>query len=240
MHYFPLTWPFLLVAFILFVLAIALIELHILSYAYEKMGVNHRYVFAILLLTLLGSYLNVPVYELPPEHMVAEKEVTYYGVTRIVPVERPGTIIAVNVGGALVPTALAIYLLVKNGLYFAGLIGTAVVAGIVHLLAQPVPGVGISVPIFIPPLLAAGTAMILSWRRAAALAYIVGSLGTLIGADLLNLDKIGGLGAPVASIGGAGTWDGIFVTGILAVLLAPAAGRRQTARASTNDMDEDE
>ena len=48
-----------------------------------------------------------------------------------------------------------------------------------------------------------------------------GSMGTLIGADLLNLDKIQGLGAPVASIGGAGTFDGVFLTGIIAVLLPP-------------------
>jgi len=38
--------------------------------------------------------------------------------------------------------------------------------------------------------------------------------------DLLNLGKIRGLGASVASIGGAGTFDGIFLTGIFAVLLA--------------------
>jgi uncharacterized membrane protein len=50
------------------------------------------------------------------------------------------------------------------------------------------------------------------------------SLGTLIGADLLNLDKVQGLGAPVVSIGGAGTFDGIFVIGILAVLLASLSG----------------
>ncbi|UCF95656.1 MAG: DUF1614 domain-containing protein [Desulfobacterales bacterium] len=42
----------------------------------------------------------------------------------------------------------------------------------------------------------------------------------MIGADLLNLDALQGLGAPVASIGGAGTYDGIFLTGIVAVLLA--------------------
>ena len=42
----------------------------------------------------------------------------------------------------------------------------------------------------------------------------------LIGADLLNLDKLRGLGTPVLSIGGAGTFDGIFMTGIMAVLLA--------------------
>jgi len=47
----------------------------------------------------------------------------------------------------------------------------------------------------------------------------------LIGADLLNLGKIQGLGAPVASIGGAGTFDGIFITGVLAALLTPLTGR---------------
>jgi uncharacterized membrane protein len=45
-------------------------------------------------------------------------------------------------------------------------------------------------------------------------------LGTLIGADLMNLGSIQGLHAPVLSIGGAGTFDGVFLTGILAVLLA--------------------
>jgi uncharacterized membrane protein len=45
-------------------------------------------------------------------------------------------------------------------------------------------------------------------------------VGTLVGADLLNLGRLRGVGAPVASIGGAGTFDGIFVTGIVAVLLA--------------------
>ena len=54
----------------------------------------------------------------------------------------------------------------------------------------------------------------------AALAYVGGTLGTLIGADLANLGKVQKLGAPVASIGGAGTFDGIFIAGITAVLLA--------------------
>ena len=67
-------------------------------------------------------------------------------------------------------------------------------------------------------------AMLLSREDSAPLANIAGSLGTLIGADL-NLDKVRGLGAPVASIGGAGTFDGIFLTGILAVLLASLYAR---------------
>ena len=73
--------------------------------------------------------------------------------------------------------------------------------------------------------------MILSREDSAPLAYIAGSLGTLIGADLTNLDKVRGLGAPIASIGGAGTFDGIFLTGILAVLLAGLYARPRAAPA---------
>jgi uncharacterized membrane protein len=94
------------------------------------------------------------------------------------------------------------------------------VAGVCHFLAQPVPGFGIALPIFVPAVATAIIAIALTRKRAAPLAYISGSLGTLIGADLLNLGAIQSLGAPVASIGGAGTFDGIFVTGLLAVLYA--------------------
>jgi len=37
----------------------------------------------------------------------------------------------------------------------------------------------------------------------------------------------GKIGAPVASIGGAGKFDGIFLTGLIAVLLASIATRKQ-------------
>lgn len=59
----------------------------------------------------------------------------------------------------------------------------------------------------------------------------------LIGADLLNLGAVRGLGAPVASIGGAGTFDGIFVTGILAVLLASLVTSRDDAARSPSRSD---
>jgi uncharacterized membrane protein len=109
---------------------------------------------------------------------------------------------------------------VKTGMYGRALVGVAIVTAIVHGLAYPVKGVGIAVPVFIPPVVAAATALLLSRQSAPSLAYIAGSLGTLIGADLLNLGIIQELGAPIASIGGAGRFDGIFMTGILAVLLA--------------------
>ncbi|HTW64875.1 MAG TPA: DUF1614 domain-containing protein [Bryobacteraceae bacterium] len=227
MHYFPLAWPFILALAFLFFIVVALVELGLLKYAYERMGVPPRYVLAVLLFSLLGSAINIPVAELPPEQMVSGRTVDFFGMEYMVPVvqESPGTVIAVNVGGALIPVILSLYLLFKNRFFLRALIAVIIVAFVVHAAASPVRGVGISVPIFIPPIVAALAAMLLAWRRAAPLAYVAGSMGTLIGADLLNLNKIQGLGAPIASIGGAGTFDGVFLTGIIAVLLSPVSGR---------------
>ena len=221
-HFFPLAFPFVLALVFLIGLVIALIEVGILEYAYAKMGIHRRYVFTVLILSLLGSYVNIPVAELPAEQVLSHREVMFFGMRYVVPMvqEWPRTVIAVNVGGAVIPVLLSLYLLVKNAMLGRTLLGVAIVTVIVHWMASPVRGVGIAVPIFIPPVVAAGVALLLARQSAPSVAYIAGSLGTLIGADLLNLGKLQGLGAPIASIGGAGTFDGIFVTGILAVLLA--------------------
>jgi uncharacterized membrane protein len=221
LHFFPLTPVFLLVALLLAIL-VAFVQIGILRYAYERIGIPRRYVFGVLMASLLGSYVNIPVAELPPERVLSDRIVSFYGIEYVVPrVEQwPGTIVAVNVGGAVVPTLLSLYLLFRKRLFVPGLIAVAIVAAIVHAVAHPVQGVGISVPVFVPPLVAAATAILVARRAAPSVAYIGGSLGTLIGADLLNLGLVRGLGAPVASIGGAGTFDGIFLTGIVAVLLA--------------------
>jgi uncharacterized membrane protein len=222
LHYFPLTGPFLLLLFLLFVVVLALVQFGILEYAYSKIGIQPKYVFLILLLSLLGSYVNIPVAQMREKQVITNTVVSHWGVQYVVPevAEWPQTTIAVNVGGALIPTVLSIYLLFKNRLYLQSLAGVGIVAVVVNWMAHPVDGVGIAMPPLIPPLLAAGVALVLSRQAAPALAYISGSLGTLVGADLMNLGIIQGLHAPVLSIGGAGTFDGVFLTGILAVLLA--------------------
>ena len=222
MNYFPMEWPFLLALFLLFSILVALVEFRVLHYAYERMGISSRYAMWILLLTLLGSSINIPLAELPPERVISGRVVHIHGMRYVVPVVHhwPATVLAINVGGALIPILLSLYLALKNRLTTKSAIAVAAVALVVHQLAQPVRGVGITLPIFIPPIVAVGCALVLSWRQAGPLAYVGGSMGTLIGADLMNLGKIQGLGAPVASIGGAGTFDGVFLVGIVAVLLA--------------------
>ena len=190
--------------------------------AYLSLDVSPAAAMWLLFGSLVGSYFNIPIAVLPQERLQSDKAIDFFGMQYMVPEvgTQAGTIIAVNIGGAVIPTVMSIYLLVTRQLWAQGAIATAAVALILHWLANPVPGLGIAVPVFLPALATAVVASLISRVNAAPLAYIAGSMGTLIGADLTNLDKVAGLGAPVASIGGAGTFDGIFLTGILAVLLA--------------------
>ena len=228
MQYIPLAAPFFLALFLIYVFVVVLIEFRILQYTFEKVGVDRRYMFFLLLFSFLGSYVNIPIVQLPPERLYTDRIMEFFGMQYMIPAvtERAGTVIAINVGGAVIPVILSIYLIVKNRLYLGSVLAVGIVTVVVHLVAYPVPGVGIAAPMFIPPLVAAVVALVISRQHAAPLAYIAGSLGTLIGADLLNLSRIQGLGAPVASIGGAGKFDGIFMTGLIAVLLASLGSRK--------------
>jgi len=230
MHYLPLAPGFfaILVGFFFIVLILRSVR-----YAYESLGVSSNTAIVLLLATLIGSFFNIPIMELSPERAMSHHHVDFFGMRYAVPAVShwKGTLVAVNVGGAVIPTLMSIYLLFKRDLWMKGLLATAIVALVIHRMADPVPGLGIAVPVFMPVVVTAIVAMLLSREDSAPLAYIAGSLGTLIGADLTNLDKVRGLGAPVASIGGAGTFDGIFLTGILAVLLASLYARQRAAPA---------
>ena len=224
-HYLPLTpGPFSILV-LLFAGLIILIQLRILRYAYMKLGVGPGAALLLLFGSLVGSYFNIPVTVLPGQTVQNGEIVDFFGMRYVVPLvtSYPGTVLAVNVGGAIIPTLMSIYLVLRYQLFLRAAIAVIIIALVIHSSASPVHGVGIAVPVFVPVVVTAILAFILSREYAAPLAYIGGSMGTLIGADLMNLDKIGGLGAPVASIGGAGTFDGIFLTGILAVLLAGIA-----------------
>jgi uncharacterized membrane protein len=224
-HYLPMTPGLFSILVVLVAGLILLIQLRILRYAYMRLGVGPGIALLLLFGSLIGSYFNIPVTVLPGVPVRSGEVVDFFGMRYVVPVvvRWPGTVLAVNVGGAVIPTLMSAYLVMRYQLWFKAALAVIAIAFIIHTMATPVRGIGIAVPVFAPVIVTAILAFILSREYAPPLAYIGGSMGTLIGADLLNLDKISGLGAPVASIGGAGTFDGIFLTGILAVLLAGIA-----------------
>ena len=216
--------PAHLIFFILLLLfLLVLIQIEILTFAFEKLGLPPTLGLAVLLLSLFGSVINLPVMRVksgtPPKEII---QPPFWGLLRI-PAQpfRNETLIAVNVGGCLIPVSLSIYLFTNSDLPLSSVVlGIAMITAVSYYFSRPVPGLGIGMPILIAPVSAAFVGLLLSPEHSAALAYISGTMGVLIGADLLNMKIIPKLGAPFASIGGAGTFDGIFITGIVAALLA--------------------
>jgi uncharacterized membrane protein len=218
--YWPLGLPFVL---LLIGLALVVsVAVAIAGYAYGRIGLSPGWMYAVLVGCFVGSRINIPVLRFPDKQVRGDLYIVAFGVWYRVPVARHTgqTTVAVNVGGAVIPAGLAAYLLVHDRIWAPALAATAVVAVVVWMLARPIPGVGIVTPALAPPFAAAIAATVISSQAVAAVAFVCGTMGTLIGADLANLGRIRDLRAPVVSIGGAGTFDGIFLAGILAVVLA--------------------
>jgi uncharacterized membrane protein len=220
-------FPPLIFLLMFFFLLIALVLLPFLlvgmmGSAFIKLGLPPTSMFWLLILTLVGSMINIPIYQIESQNLVKDQMVSFFGMRYRAPVLRTQkTVLAINVGGAVIPALLSLYLLTKMELT----LGVPLVVGLVTLvsnrLARPVRGLGIALPGLIPPVVAAlGAYLFCPPELRAPTAYIAGTMGILVGADILKLNEIGKLGAPVASIGGAGTFDAIFLSGIIAVLLS--------------------
>jgi len=219
--------PFSILYLFIFIFIIgflmAFVQIGILTIAFDKLGLSSQSAFLLLFCSLFGSAINLPLFTIKAEQPSPESlPKSMRGLLQHAMREFKGkTLIAMNVGGCLIPIFFSAYLIRNNPLDFGQvIIATILVALICRLASRPIPGLGIGMPIFIAPITAAVIAMIISTENSAPLAYICGTLGVLIGADLMRLKDIRKMGTPIASIGGAGTFDGIFLTGIVAVLLA--------------------
>jgi uncharacterized membrane protein len=219
------SYKFLTLLLFIFAATVVFIFLGALSSAFSSVGFSPITVFVILAATLIGSAINIPIAHLKATvPIVTDEYVNFFGLSYKVPrvvYGQTSTTLAVNVGGALIPSIVSLFLLSRSDMMtiLYGLVGVCIVAVVSHIFARPVRGVGIAMPPFVAPVAAALVAIILPSSSPLTVAYVSGVFGTLIGADLTNLGVIPELGSPVASIGGAGTFDGVFLSGIIAVLL---------------------
>lgn len=181
----------------------------VISFGFEKLGISPEATTLLLLLMFIGSTINIP---LTRRRAVVEKGGFFFKRKEI-----HSSGISLNLGGAVIPVAISAYLLfqIPVDLAVTAIIFMAIIS---KFLSKPVPGKGIFMPALVPPLFAVLFAFILSPEYAAPIAFVSGVLGTLIGADLLNLHKIGKTG--IISIGGAGVFDGIFLIGIISALFS--------------------
>ncbi len=138
-------------------------------------------------------------------------------------------IVGINLGGAVIPLLLSIYLSFKNTLKpLKVLLGMGIIAAVTFLVTYPDPEKGIvSVfPFWLLPIICSSVvSIIFYWKeknKAAPFAYVIGTLGVLLGADgfhLIRLLQYEVQTTRYAVIGGAHVFDMVFITGILAVFL---------------------
>ncbi len=174
--------------------------------AFQRIGFTPGQASAILMGTLFLSFL-------PP--------------IRLLPVG--DWVVAISIGGALIPIAISIALLRKYPtIGLEAVTGVTIVAVVTYLVTSVTPeGIVSPFPLWLlPPITAALVSLAAFWREetaAAPLAYVSGVIGTLIGADVLRLGEFlsqtPAESGAIAAIGGAQVFDMVFLTGVLAVSL---------------------
>jgi uncharacterized membrane protein len=195
--------------------------------ALAKLGLSPSLSLIVVIAIFIGGLINIPIRKTPRIMSVETSPLGLFGVGRMFPGwirQSSYTVIAVNVGGCIIPCMLVVYELFRiagHGSTALALTAAAVAINVAvcHWLARPVPNVGIMLPALAPALVAAACAFIFMRDFAPPIAFAAGVLGPLVGADLFNLRRIQRIGAGMASIGGAGTFDGIVLSGLVATLL---------------------
>lgn len=213
------------------VLLLPFVLANVVFAALGKLGLGPTSSLLAALGMFAGSLVNIPVARVEHERTVEYLPNRVLGLHRLLsrPAQRRSyTVIAVNVGGCLVPTALAGYQAARIALEAPSVLpaagGTLLInVAVCYYVARPVPDTGIAMPAFLPAGAAALCALLLAPAWAPPVAFTAGVLGPLLGADFLHLDDIADIGTGMASIGGAGTFDGIVLSGLVATLLVPGA-----------------
>jgi len=204
--------------------------------AFEQVGFNHWHASLAVFGSILGSLINIPL----NLHPIYTYPYWYISMASIFVSDFPyyfhPIYLVINFGGCIIPMMISCHLLITGrASAIKAAIGVLVVAIATYVAAEPMPYEGIVLPFWLSPILAAICGLALAWGYVGAppLAYISGTIGTLLGADIFNLLTPGVLAelSPLGSftthpiylsIGGAGVFDGIFLTGIMSVLLAAA------------------
>lgn len=210
------------------VLLFPLLLANVVLAALAKLGLSPGASFGVAVAIFLGGVVNIPLRRLPRDEVIEVAPFDLFGFDRMVPGlarHRTHTLVAVNLGGCIVPCAVAVYEIGRiasggAGLLLALVVAVALNTAVCWRLARPVAGVGIALPALVPAIVAALCALVLARELAPPVAFVAGVLGPLLGADLLHLRDVRRISAGVASIGGAGTFDGIVLSGLVATLLA--------------------
>ena len=226
----PLVAIVVLVAFL--IVLIPLLLLGLVGAAFSRLGLSWTEAVAVILLMLLGSFVNIPLWTVQRtlKKTAGERPAVFDAFTgEAIPDERAITSISLNLGGAVIPGAVSVYLLfqmhhaIGQPVYVQAGVALLIVAVITKILTTVTPAGGVRAPLLVPAasallcgvIFAGGTGL-----AAAVVAFVAGTTGTLLGAGIFTIPSLKTTGIPLLSIGGAGTFGTVFICGILAALIA--------------------
>jgi uncharacterized membrane protein len=221
MIYLPVSFLLFLVFLLLLPFIWLTVAVDVVAVAVGKLGFSPNMALLLFVLVLLTSTINIPIYRLQkPAKLADDFTALWLREFMGIPLRRVErtTVVAMNVGGGLIPVLLALYQFTQGNAVAIVLV-TGIVTVVSYLAARVVPGIGIQMNPLLAPLTAAVSAMLIVPSHAAPVAFAGGVLGTVIGADLLHLKDLQAMSAGVLSIGGAGVFDGIALCGLFALLL---------------------
>ncbi|HII98531.1 MAG TPA: DUF1614 domain-containing protein [Methanoregula sp.] len=221
----------ILILIVVIIVLIPLAFLGLIGAAFTRLGFSWLSALAVVLLILLGSTVNIPVYTIKRDmvrmnHGEMSMSDPYAAWVREDVWE---IIISINLGGAVIPLCIALYVLyaayplVTTSLLVPLAIGTLGVSLITYASTRALPGVGIQVPLLIPALTALLIGLVFGGSvglAASVTALVSGIFGVLVGGNLAQLGKIRDLGIPAMSIGGSGTFGSVLFCCILPALIA--------------------
>lgn len=139
--------------------------------------------------------------------------------------------ISLNIGGAVLPLALAVYVLVRAGSskeWIRSLIGIVITTGVlygVNKLYRFDTSRGFIEPQYLWAIIAGVIAYIAG--RSRRLAFVIATMGVLA-MDIVHIFEVRGTNVPTL-IGGGGVFDTMVVAAVLAVLLAEFIGESREA-----------
>ena len=223
MFYLPVSILLFILLLLVFPFIWFALTLDVVQIAVAKLGFSANAALFLFAAIIIGGTINIPLYKVESQVEVLDNFSDlwvrqFFGIP--LPRIRQKTIVALNVGGGLIPILVALYQF-RHASPLAIVLVTAVVTIVSYYAAQVVPGIGIQMNPLLAPLTAAiASAFITRGIHAAPVAFAGGVLGTLIGADVLHLKEIQRMTPGVLSIGGAGVFDGIALCGLFALLLS--------------------
>jgi len=226
----PLSVLLLLVLFALVIILIPLLILGIIGSAFTRLGFSWIIALAMVILMMSGSLVNIPVYRIQRDIIrVPENKASFFGgCDQGVSARVWETIISINLGGAVIPLCVSMFMIYRaipvsgNSIVLTVCAGISVVAVITFVSTSLVTG-GIRVPLLLPGLAALLAGLFLgggTGLTAAVTAFVSGTTGVLLGGNIAQLHRIQETEIHEFSLGGSGTFGSVFICCMLPALIA--------------------